>query len=68
MRRHRRRSLTVTPEPSGGLNSLNAGTLSSKPDTLITCSNVDDRGVVPATRTGSGAYASCDVSTMNVPR
>jgi hypothetical protein len=59
-------TLTVDPEPNGGLNNLNASTLSSKGDSHITCTIVDDAGNVVATQTGRGAYASCFASTMGL--
>jgi hypothetical protein len=61
-------TLTVDAEPNGGLNYLNASTLSTKGDSLITCTIVDDAGNVVVTETGRGAYASCFASTMGLSR
>lgn len=54
---------TVTPEPNGNVQSLNASTLSSKGDSWITCTIRDNTGAVIATDTGRGAYAGCYAST-----
>ncbi|MCD2191562.1 DUF4190 domain-containing protein [Actinomycetospora soli] len=56
-------SETVTPEPNGNYQSLNASTLSSKGDSWITCTIKDNTGAVIATDTGRGAYAGCYAST-----
>jgi hypothetical protein len=61
-------TLTVDAEPNGGLNYLNASTLSTKGDSLITCTIADDAGNVVVTETGRGAYASCYASTMGLSR
>jgi hypothetical protein len=55
---------TVTPEPNGNFQSLNASTLSSRGDSWITCTIKDDTGAVVATETGRGAYAGCYASTV----
>ncbi|MHC1562808.1 DUF4190 domain-containing protein [Actinomycetospora sp. C-140] len=54
---------TVTPEPNGNFQSLNASTLSSRGNSWITCTIKDQTGAVVATETGRGAYASCYAST-----
>lgn len=54
---------TVTPEPNGNVQSLNASTLSSKGDSWITCTIKDNTGAVVATDTARGAYAGCYAST-----
>lgn len=56
-------SKTVTPEPNGKFQSLNASMASTKGDSWITCTIKDNTGAVVATETGRGAYAGCYAST-----
>ena len=55
---------TVTPEPNGNFQSLNAHTSSTRGDSWITCTIKDNNGAVVATETGRGAYAGCYASTV----
>lgn len=56
-------SKTVSPEPNGKGQYLNAQTMSTKGDSWITCTVKDDKGAVVATDTGKGAYATCMTDT-----